>query len=1569
MKRKSLLIMLLVALFVPLAMNAQSEMFTKALVHSSQQQMKSAPTTPSTMKSASATSLTMNAQNEMRRENGIVRSQLEPREILNITPLNEPGRLTLTVNSGSQTNAYIPIPRSYVNTGDTETQFILSASSLSGLVPTGYYANITGLSFSCNNQSASFGTYYVLIQEGSFDGSGWFYSVDDMTIAYYGTLSASNRTMSFTFNQLADGFDYFGGDLLICFYQVGAGTNNTRLNWNGVTASGMAAYWNGSNGYLADFLPQTTFTYTRVEASCVKPADLDLFAIDKTAAGLYWTERGQSTEWEVSYSTTSGDPDHGTIVPVTGGEPYCVLTGLTEGTIYYAYVRSVCDRDTYSDWSAGIAFRTPASCDQPSDVAVSNVSQTSADVSWYGYDESYDVRYRKQSSGHDIANFINHQVGRNTTTTSSFTDYTFSLSNYSGNGYVAIRHYNVSDMFWLDVATVTVKDANGNTVFTGDLTNGIPDGWYAIDYDGDGYNWNAATGFVYSESYSNDASSALNPDNWLITPQVPLGGSVVINAKGQDSSYPSEVFGVFVSTTAIVEYPWTTVEDVEGESYAIAGLNPETTYEVQVRAHSCPGDWSNTVTFTTLSGCDAPAGLNTTNITGTTATLNWAEALAQYNVQYRKGFVYDFESATPWAVDNFAPCTTYDGDGSETGAIQNVTFTNQGYTGSFIAFQNGTAATNAVAHGGNAFGACFYANPAPNNDWFILPELYIGDGDIFSFWAKSFSSSYLESFRVGVYSGNGNFATVLGSNTSVSNDWTEYSYSLSAYAGQTIQLAINCNSNDKFALFIDDIFVGNANAAWSDPIAVAGATYTLTGLDMNSNYIWQVQGVNCDGNGSTTSWASSSFTTLDGIPVESITATPTEITMNVGGTSQISYTVAPQDATDPSVSITSNDENVATASIANGVVVVTGVGVGTATITIASVSNPDVIATVDVTVNPIVVTGITAEDVTVVNGETATISYTVAPANASDQSVTFTSANTAIATVADGVVTGVNPGETTITITSVSNPEVTATITVTVTSNPNAVQFTVTAPANAQPGDVITVEAVMTAPTSGNYDGFNALLTGIYFDNTAFELVSGSITNGAVAQQAQQMGAMILAGYDVPGVAQLTIASWNSTVTAEGVVFSAQFTVLEETEGSFEFYAKPVRDAEFTLEGVFIPYEYTPSTVTIAALEQYTLHINGYGDNTNPGGWYLIASPIGDVAPTEVTNMLSNSYDLFYFDDAKENEWVNYKPNTSGEGNASTNPGFGLEKGKGYLYANSQTVDLIFTGYALTTTEETVELDYTAGDGVDLPGWNLVGNPFIVNAYLADGRDFYTMTADGSGFEACTDPEGSIEAKQGIFVIAESDEEPLTFTTTQPTTQGRGIVLKLKGRSNTDAAIVRFGEGRTLPKLQLFKGSTKIYIPQDGKEYAVVRSEEMGEMPVNFKAENNGTYSVNVSGQNTEFAYLHLIDNLTGNDVDLLETSSYSFEAKTTDYESRFKLVFATGNNSNNDDFAFFSNGSFVINNEGNAELQVIDLMGRIVKSESINGCANVSVNGAAGVYMLRLVNGDNVKVQKVVVK
>ena len=378
--------------------------------------------------------------------------------------------------------------------------------------------------------------------------------------------------------------------------------------------------------------------------------------------------------------------------------------------------------------------------------------------------------------------------------------------------------------------------------------------------------------------------------------------------------------------------------------------------------------------------------------------------------------------------------------------------------------------------------------------------------------------------------------------------------------------------------------------------------------------------------------------------------------------------------------------------------------------------------------------------------------------------------------------------------------------------------------------------------------------------------------------------------------------------------------------------------------------DWTESVVfTTLDAQIFTKEIVGYGEGD--GNYYLIASPIGTVNPENVGSMLDNEYDLYSFDQSQNlAEWQNYKTGA-----------FNLVSGKGYLYANSEDVTLTFVGTPMDS--DTYEVTLAYNDDANLKGWNLVGNPFVETAYI--GRDFYTMNGDGSEIIAST--SSSIEAMEGIFVIAEYDGETMTFNAIAPEDKGANLALNLsQGRGVIDRAIVRFGEGQQLPKLQLNPNHTKVYIPMDGEDYAVVRSEGMGELPVNFKAESNGTYGLSINSD-AEFAYLHLIDNLTGADVDLLATPSYSFEANTTDYASRFKLVFATGDNEDN--FAFYSNGSFVISNEGEAVLQVVDVTGRILSSENISGCASVNVKAAAGVYMLRLINGDNVKVQKVVVR
>jgi len=329
------------------------------------------------------------------------------------------------------------------------------------------------------------------------------------------------------------------------------------------------------------------------------------------------------------------------------------------------------------------------------------------------------------------------------------------------------------------------------------------------------------------------------------------------------------------ATAYDIDVNGTVIENVTNP-YTISGLVYGTEYKVKVRAKvdGVLHRWIKVGKFTTEAP-PVPTNLAATNITPVSATITWTGNGTDYNLRYRKGFYYDFETATPWAVDDFAPCTTYDGDGTVTGGIQGVAFTNQGYTGSLIAFQNGPV-DGFSAHSGNAFGCFMYT--IHNNDWFILPELTIAEGDVFSFWARSYTSSYEERFKVGVYGNtDGTFASYLagGASTDVvaPTTWTQYSYDLSAYAGQTIQLAINCVSKDAFAFFIDDIYVGNPDA-WTTITNVTSPS-KLSGLAAETPYEYQVQAICGE---KTSEWtSSSSFTTLSGIALSDVAVNNTSV--------------------------------------------------------------------------------------------------------------------------------------------------------------------------------------------------------------------------------------------------------------------------------------------------------------------------------------------------------------------------------------------------------------------------------------------------------------------------------------------------------------------------------------------------------------------------------------------------------------------------------------------------------------------------------------------------------------------
>jgi len=125
-------------------------------------------------------------------------------------------------------------------------------------------------------------------------------------------------------------------------------------------------------------------------------------------------------------------------------------------------------------------------------------------------------------------------------------------------------------------------------------------------------------------------------------------------------------------------------------------------------------------------------------------------------------------------------------------------------------------------------------------------------------------------------------------------------------------------------------------------------------------------------------------------------------------------------------------------------------------------------------------------------------------------------------------------------------------------------------------------------------------------------------------------------------------------------------------------------------------------------------------------------------------------YDLYRFNPSNEdNEWENYKAGT-----------FNLEPGRGYLYANSDTITLTFTGVPVVGSTYEVTLVYDAND--ERKCWNLVGNPFNGAATL--DREYYVLESNGLINPEPVSANTPVPPCTAVFVKAVSTEDTAVFT-------------------------------------------------------------------------------------------------------------------------------------------------------------------------------------------------------------
>ena len=319
------------------------------------------------------------------------------------------------------------------------------------------------------------------------------------TISMPGAADANATTWVITFDQP---FEYTGGDLLIDV------TNPTTGQW-GLTFfagddTGDNAYSyitsGGPTGALA-FLPKVTFTYEDSEDQ----HDLAIALSAPATAGAGSTVNVTATV------TNNGDfAENGYTVTVTDGTNIVTITATEELPVGQSAEFTV--QFTTSSNAGGQTVNYTATVACTDDAVAANNSATAS------------------------TSLINLPPPVNVAATPSGTSATVTWD------------------------APTIAPVQQNLAWDFETSSQFND-WTLVSTDNDSYNWtyntyvegssasifepHSGTGYIVSPSFVNNVG-ALNPDNWLISPEVTLGGTFTFWAKGTDATYYAENFGVFV---------------------------------------------------------------------------------------------------------------------------------------------------------------------------------------------------------------------------------------------------------------------------------------------------------------------------------------------------------------------------------------------------------------------------------------------------------------------------------------------------------------------------------------------------------------------------------------------------------------------------------------------------------------------------------------------------------------------------------------------------------------------------------------------------------------------------------------------------------------------------------------------------------------------------------------------------------------------------------------------------------------------------------------------------------------
>ena len=774
----------------------------------------------------------------------------------------------LTVCDGTSTSSYVPVYGLWMD-DYTRCEMIYPAEMIDDMTN----GMITSLTFYISSPASaawSGNEFNVYLMEVDATTLSAYYGSTNAEVVYSGTLDGQGQTMTIEFD---DAYMYSGGNLLVGIEEPVASTYKS-CSFYGVEATGASASGYSSSSLDAvtfnerNFLPKVTFAYEAGSVDCAKPKNIVFSGITAHEVNVSWTAGGSETMWLVGIMAVDDSTDYQGNYTSTPSYSFSNLQGERQ---YQVGVVAVCDVQSQLISEPRYAyFTTEVSCQKPQTI-VAEAGSHDATITWAltaftgGF---YDFEDGVLPTGWTSEGAAQWSVGTG--------DYSATTGAASGTKNARITHGVSGNETYLVTQPLDLSnDASGvvslsyiNRMWVSDI-----DG-FGVYYRVNGGAWNE----LFATTESHDTWTQLS----LPLPAEALVANCQIGFKFTDGyGYGVGVDAVAIGQPIEPDFPfnfryraqgtneWTYVNNIEGMTTSITGLDAETTYEMEVQS-VCGGEdgesaWTSG-TFTTDIACPQPTNLQVVPATSS-AVVTWESDAPEFNLCYRPVDMSDMATIILTAPDIWQDGSGYqmllDADATAYGTI--------------------IPETGALTTGGDV--------PASIYDEFEYKIPVNADGALATQNIVINNSIEIQ-VPAGVYDWcitnptPGDRMWIAASNGNVGGRQDNYEF----LVGQTYEFTISMyGSNDGV-----DVTIGGKNRTksrefeWECIDGITDNNYTLEGLDADTKYQVRVQAV-CGGIDGESEWTGGTFITLPTCPrptavtVSNITGHEATVTWTAGG--------------------------------------------------------------------------------------------------------------------------------------------------------------------------------------------------------------------------------------------------------------------------------------------------------------------------------------------------------------------------------------------------------------------------------------------------------------------------------------------------------------------------------------------------------------------------------------------------------------------------------------------------------------------------------------------------------------